>query len=201
MSNICTLADVKQRLAIEGKNEYDDMISRIILGVESKFDSETGRRLVAPAEAAAEYYTGCGAYLQLTSYPVVEIVSVKESYSYDFDNEVALTANDHYRSVKGGKNGVLFRVGSRWLGIEDGIEIVHRSGYCAADAIPGANEHALPDDLREAAIEQACFIFKRRDDIGLASVGFEGGSMQKFSAMNLLPFVKDVLNNYERPPL
>jgi len=59
----------------------------------------------------------------------------------------------------------------------------------------------MPADLREAAIEQATFLWKRKDDIGLSAVGFEGGSVSKFSAVELLPMVRQILDNYRRPQL
>jgi len=100
-----------------------------------------------------------------------------------------------------GAEGIIYSIYSNWFGGPDCIEIIYRGGYCAAGQTPGDGETAMPADLREAAIEQASFIFKRKDDIGLAGVGFEGGSISKFSAMKLLPLVEDVLKKYRRPQI
>lgn len=88
-----------------------------------------------------------------------------------------------------------------WFEVPDSIQVIYKGGYCSAGQTPGTGEFALPADLREAAIEQASFFFKRRDDLGLAGVSFEGGSISKFSAMDLLPMVKKVLDNYKKPGL
>lgn len=198
---ICTLADVKDRLGIT-KTDHDITINRIISGLEAIFNSHTKRKLLVNAADVTEYYTGLSCYLQLARFPIVSITSIKIAYDYNFDSVDALTANTDYRLVNGGKNGILYRVYSTWPEIvEDAIQVIYRGGYCSAGQSPGAGEIALPADLREAAIEQASFIFKRKDDIGLSSVGFDGGSINKFSAIDLLPMVKKVLDTYRRPSL
>lgn len=202
VARICTLADVKDRLGkISADTDNDSTFNRIISGLEAIFNGYTNRSLIVNAADVTEYFTGLGAYLQLSRYPIVSITSVKVTYDYDFDSVDALTANADYRQVRQGKNGILYRVHSAWPQTEDAIQIIYRGGFCAAGQTPGEGEFAMPADLREAAIEQATFLFKRRDDIGLSGVGFEGGSISKFSAIDLLPMVKKVLDNYRRPSL
>jgi hypothetical protein len=195
---LCTLADIKTRLGDLG-TEYDAMLTRMIASFAAIADAHTGRTLIAPAAAVTEYYTGCGAYLQLKSYPLVAVTSIKEAFDYDFTNASALVLNTDYRPLDGGLRGVLFRLPYLdWCDYPDAIEVKHRSGYCAAGVTPSTGETALPDDLREAAIEQVSFIFKRRDDIGLSSNSMQGGSINVFSSMDLLPLVKAILDKYRR---
>ena len=78
------------------------------------------------------------------------------------------------------------------------IRVVYKGGYVAPADTVDTGETALPDDLREAAIEQSQFIFKRRNDIGLTSVSTNGMSISKYSAMDLLPNVKKILERYRR---
>lgn len=197
---ICTLADVKDRLGISD-TESDAAINRIISSLEAIFDGRTKRKLLVNAADVTEYYAGLGTLLQLARYPLVSITSVKIAYDYDFDSADALTADSGYRKITGGKNGILYRINLNWPEKHDAIQVIYRGGYCSAAQSPGAGEIALPADLREAAIEQASFIFKRKDDIGLSGIGFEGGSINKFSAIDLLPMVKKVLDTYRRPSL
>ncbi len=197
---ICTLADVKDRLGLTD-TDHDTTIARVITGLESLFNSFTQRTLLVTAADITEYYSAEGPYLQIDRYPIVSITSIKETLDYAFDSATALTVNTDYRLVKTGKNGVIYRMHIPWQSAADGVQVVYRAGYCPAGQSPSAGEFAMPADLREAAIEQASFIFKRRDDIGLASVGFEGGSLQKFSAIKLLPMVEQVLKSYRRPRL
>lgn len=197
---VCTLADVKDRLGIDD-TDHDSVLSRIIAGLESMFDSFCGRNLVLPGAAVTEYYSPCGSYLRLRRYPVVSITSIKESTLYDFDSAEALTADTDYRILNGGKNGIVLRLLGDWFSLADNVQAVYRGGYAAAGASLGAGETALPDDIREAAIEQACFLFKRRDDLGLAGVSFEGGSITKYAPVDLLPLVKHALDQYRTPSL
>ena len=198
VGRICTLADVKDRLG-DTDTENDGTINRIILGIESLFESFTQRKLLVNAADVTEYFTGCGRRLQLNRFPVVSITSVVESWDYDFGNADALTVNTDYRIV--GENGILYRVVTGWLAIEESVRVIYRGGYCAAGQTPGEGEFQMPADLREAAIEQVSFLFKRKDDLGLAGVSFEGGSISKFSAIKLLPLVQETLSRYRKPSL
>lgn len=194
---ICTLADVKDRLG-ETTTGYDVTIAQIIAGIEAIFNNYTQRTIIAPASDVTEYYTGLGRQSQTKNYPIISITSITEASIYDFDSQTALVADSGYRLLDSGKKGIIYRMYQNWLSIEDSIRIVYRAGYAAAGAALSEGETALPADIREAAIEQACFIFKRRDDIGLSAVSFQGGDISKFSAMDLLPMVKRVLDNCRR---
>lgn len=194
--SLCILQDLKDRLGIT-KTEHDDVLNAIITGFTARADTFCGRSLFAPAADITEYYTGQSKYLQLKQYPVISITSIIESWDYGF-NEDALTSDTDYRLINSGKKGILSRLYTRWLAMDDSIQVIYLAGFIAAGETPQAGETALPGDLREAAIQQCTFIFKRRDDIGLSGVSFDGGGFQKFSAMKLLPDVADVLTAYRR---
>ena len=195
---LCTLDDVKSRLGMTTADN-DVLFCRIIAGVEAVFNKHTMRTLVAPAFDVTEYYTGQGPYLQLNNYPIISITSIKEALDYDFASATALIANSEYRMVSGGKNGILYKLFNiPWYGVTDTVEAKYRGGFCAAGITPGTGEFAMPDDLREAAILQSTLVFKRKDDIGLSSVGAQGGSASKFADMELLPMVKEILKDYIR---
>ncbi len=195
LGRICTLADVKDRLGISA-TEDDSLINRIITGLESIFNNYTQRKLVLNAVDETIYWTGRGKRLILPRYPIVNITSIKESWNYDFDNANTLTVNTNYRVLA--NDGILYRMDAAWNNCEDGIEIKYRGGYVAAGQTPDIGETVMPADLREAAILQTSFIYKRRMDIGLSAQGFMGGSINKFSEINLLPIVKDALENNKR---
>ena len=195
---ICTLSDVKDRLGLSG-TDHDQAIERIISGLAAIFEGYAHRILLVNAAETTEYYTGLGTRLQLKRYPVVSIASVRQAYDYDFDSADALDADTDYRLITA--NGILYRINAFWPEVEQGIQVIYRGGYCSAGQTPGEGEFAMPADLREAAIEQSCFLFKRRDDIGLSGVSAEGGSISKFSPMDLLPMVKKILDSYRRPML
>ena len=199
VGRICTLADVKERLAISDNPDYDLMLTRIIRNLEAVFNGFTHRKLILNSADETVYLTGGEKRIILPRYPIVAITSIKQATDYDFASADALTANDAYRAIN--ERGIIYRVGTVWLTVEDGIQVIYRGGYVAAGQTPGTGETAIPDDLREAAIEQTSFIFKRRDDIGLSGVGYDGGSISKFSAMKLLPLVEETLKHYRRSSL
>ena len=161
VARICTLADVKDRLGLSN-TDNDSTINRIITGIEAIFNSFTIRQLIQNSADVTEYYTGCGSRVVLTRYPIISLTSIKQAVDYDFDSANALTENTDYRLVRSGKNGIIYRMYSNWYGIEDSIQVIYRGGYCAAGQVPGAGEHALPADLREAAIEQVSFTIDRK---------------------------------------
>ena len=161
---ICTLADLKERLGLTD-TDHDITLGRINTGIEGVFNSFTNRQIVMPAADVTEYYTACGPQLQLKRYPIISITSIKQAVNYDFASATALTANTDYRLINGGAEGIIYSIYSNWFGGPDCIEIIYRGGYCAAGQTPGTGETAMPADLREAAIEQSSFLFKRKDDI------------------------------------
>jgi len=195
---LCTLANVKDRLGIND-TDHDTNLVTIIDNLLSVFENHCLRKLILNAADVTEYYTGCGRYIQLDRYPIVSVTSIKQALDYDFDNATALTANTDYRQVREGKNGILYRMHQDWYNTEDCIQVIYTGGYCSAGQTPGSGEHALPEDLVEAAILQSSFIFKRRNDIGLASVSFEGGAISKSEPVRLLPMVKDILKDFKKP--
>jgi len=195
VGRICTLADVKDRLGIS-TTEDDTLINRIITGLESIFDNYTMRKLLLNAIDETVYWTGQGQRIILPRFPIVSITSIKECWNYDFNNATALTANTDYRLLA--NSGIVYRISSAWNNCEDGVEIKYRGGYVSAGQTPAAGETAMPADISEAAIEQASFIYKRRMNIGLLSQSSNGGSISSFSAMDLLPLVKDTLDRHKR---
>lgn len=197
IARVCTLNDVKDRLGLDD-TDYDQMINTIILGVGGIFDGYTNRMLIAPATDYTERVTGYGYMLRVKQYPIITITSIKEAWNYEFDDAEELTNPDDYIIANDGLTGVLMRRIGIWPILPETIQIVYRGGYCAAGVAPGSGEYALPADIREAAILQASFIFKRKDDIGLSSVSAEGGSISKFQAIKLLPQVQEILNKYRR---
>ena len=202
IGKLAALADIKDRLGIAATDtDNDQTIGRIITGITSIFEQHCRRPLVITAADVTEYLSGLGTRLQLNRYPVASITSLKIAIDYNFDDVTALVADTEYRLLTGGSTGILYRRGLTWPMIDDSIQVVYRGGYCPAGQTAGEGETALPADLREAAIEQSCFIFKRKDDIGLTSVSFDGGSIAKSSPMQLLPMVETILNRYRKPSL
>lgn len=198
---LCTINDIKTRLG-EGGTAFDDLLTQIAAGFTARADQFCSRGLLVTAADVTEYYAGSSQMIQLRRYPVVSIASIKECLDYNFDDAAPLLADTDYRLIGPGADnrGILMRMYGCWLGGFDGVQVVYSGGFCAAGVTPEENsgEHLLPDDLREAAIQQCSFLFKRKDDIGLSGVSFQGGSFSKFESLKLLPEVAAVLDSYRR---
>jgi hypothetical protein len=200
MDSLCTLDDCKTRRGLTN-TDSDTLLARIIMGVHSAFESYCRRPLLLSAAAVTEYYTGQGRHLQLARYPIAAITSIKEAADFNFTAATALVADEDYRVISSGTKGVLRSMLGSWDPNPDAIQVVYRGGFVAAGDAAGTGETALPDDLREAAIEQAVFLFQRKDDMGLVAVSGVGGSINKQVDMNLLPQVRQILDNYRKPSL
>jgi hypothetical protein len=197
---LCTLSDIRLRLGLpESNTENDALFTQLISSITSIFESYTGRDLILNVNDVTEYLEGGSPWIRLKRYPVVSITSIKESLDFDFASADSLVVNDDYRLRP--LTGLVLRQGPDWIGGIDAVEVKYKGGYCAAGVTPQAGEFGLPADLREAAISQAVFFFKRKDDIGLSGVSFEGGSFNKLANYELLPLVKQTLDQYKRTTL
>jgi hypothetical protein len=194
---LCLIADIKTRLGLTG-TEHDTLLAALVAAFSRRADVFTARVLQDTGANVTEYHQGGCQYLQLERYPVVSITTIKESWDFDWTAATALVADTDYRLLAGGRTGLLLRLYADWIDQPDGIQVVYRGGFAEPDAVLTAGQTALPPDLREAAIEQCSLIFKRRDDIGLSGITFEGGGFQKFSAIDLLPNVEKTLLSYRR---
>src|SRR5207249_3865919 len=85
------------------------------------------------------------------------------------------------------------------LGAEREIaRVTYAGGYVLPGTIPIGNQTALPDELEAACIEQTTYWYQRRNQLGLTSISGEGGSIQQFSSLDLLPHIRAILKAYER---
>lgn len=193
----CLRNDVKVRAGMEiGDTSQDQIIDDIIRGIANLFENYCNRIFILNTSDATEYYDGGVNVIIVKRYPIVSITSVTESTDYDWDNETALTANDGYRSTN--DKGIIHRLASDFYCGRDIVRIVYTGGYVAPGCDVGSGETALPDDLREAAIKQARYELKRKDDLGLSAVSAMGTNITKYAEDDLLPIVKRTLNHYRR---
>lgn len=198
LGRLCLLQDVRERVGTETATTTNDTaINDIIRGVSAIFDEYCLRTFILNSTDATEYFDGGDNVIIVHRFPIVSVTSLTESPegTYDWDNETALTENTHFRVIK--TAGMIKRiVGAVFMPGVETIRLVYKGGYTAAGVTPGTGETALPNDIREAAIEQSQFTLKRRDDIGLTATSGQGLSITKFSPMDLLPMVRKILNKY-----
>jgi len=191
----CTTAQVKTRLEISGASA-DTVLGQIVTGVTSMLEAHCMRKLARPAAAVTEYSHGGAKVIWLEHFPAISVTSIKEALHHDHAGEDALTANEDY--VLHDARGALQRIGNNWLEGLDAVQVVYLGGYTDPGDTPGDGEIAMPDAVVEAAIQQCCFVYQRRRELGLTSVGVSGGSVSAYARDKLLPGVKELLAPYRR---
>jgi hypothetical protein len=97
---------------------------------------------------------------------------------------------------------VAYRYGA-WPYGPKALKVTYTGGYDVffeGEGSPPEGYNPPPDDLEMAARTQAAYDFRRRKDIGLESVSFPDGSIQKVNSGEFLPSVKAVLDRYRIRP-
>ena len=204
---LATLAQFKTRYAIAGTAE-DTLITQVLTGVTAQLVVAAGRVYdgrpclergsLTVLLDVPEPYTRA---LWLPAWPVVSITSVKEALYGDFASASALVENTDYQLRRG--TGRLSRIGF-WLVGEQTVQMICVAGYTppseylAEGYTQGAGEVLLPDDILEAALQQAGFVHSRRDQLGLTATSVQGGSVSAYAQDKLLPGVAETMGRYAR---
>ncbi len=76
--------------------------------------------------------------------------------------------------------------------------ITYTGGYVLPGTTPAAGQTPLPEDIEQAAVEQAASWFQNRDKLGLTRNWPHEGTYQQFLNLELLPDVKSALRPYIR---
>lgn len=182
--NLTTLDQVKALLETQ-ETQWDDLIKELISAVSARAAAYCNRDF--EQKERVEYHDGGGQYLYLKGLPVVSIASIHGSDTWVWD-EGALIPGDHYQLFGAGLLAYRFGV---WPYGPRALKVVYTGGYAP---------EAVPDDLEMAVRTQVAYDFRRRKDIGLESVSFPDGSIQKMSSGEFLSMVKQVLDRYRIRP-
>jgi len=182
--NLTTLSQVKALLELV-ETDWDGLLEEIIAAVSERAGTYCNRDF--EQKERVEYHDGGGRYLYLKGLPVVEIASIHGSDTWEWDEGSLVTA-DNYQLLNAGM--VAYRFGAWPYGLQ-ALKVTYTGGYA---------EDAVPADLQMAVRTQAAYDFKRRKDIGLESVSFPDGSIQKVSSGEFLSMVKQVLDRYRIKP-
>jgi len=181
---LTTLAAVKALLE-QTETDWDSLITEIIGAVSARCAAYCNRDF--ESKSRVEYHDGGGQYLYLKNLPVASIASIYGSYTWEWASGDLIDAGDYVLHSSG---MVGYRYGA-WPYGPKTLKVTYTAGYAAI---------AVPDDLEMAARSQVAYDFGRRKDIGLESVSFPDGSIQKVNSGEFLPSVKAVLNRYRIRP-
>jgi len=185
------LSTVKQRLGLAESDVIDDaLLTSFLAAVSARFERECNR--VFGLTETDEEFAGDETQLVLKVYPIISIT--KFDLKQNETDGWVLQANVDYIIRRGcvislrsplGSSGDQGRV--TWIG-----------GYVLPGDLPQPGQTVLPADVESAAVEQVAYWYQNRNRLGLVSISAEGGAIQQFAQLDLLPNVKPTLRKYER---
>ena len=183
--DLTTLTKVKALLELT-ETDWNALVNELIGSVSERCASYCNRDF--ENKSRVEYHDGGGRYLYLKGLPVVgSITSIYGSDTWEWASGDLIDADEYYLLPAG---MVGYRYGAWPYGLK-ALKVTYTGGYAA---------NGVPDDLEMAARTQVAYDFNRRKDVGLESVSFPDGSIQKVSSGEFLPSVKAVLNRYRIRP-
>lgn len=190
--NLAQLSSIKTRLGLEQTDTDDDAIlGGMLAHCSARFERECNRTFERQ-EDCTEEFEGHSSELRPSRYPV-ESVGGFHLKSNETDGFQELSGVSYLLRRK-----CVISL-PQPLGSEDQVlQVTYTGGYVLPGTEPEDGQTALPDDIREACVEQVVYWYQRKNQLGLTSVSGEGGSIQNFSSLDLLPHVKAVLKKHER---
>jgi hypothetical protein len=184
---LVSLATVKELLEISAETRFDTLLTSLIEGISKQFETYLNRKL--KKEARTKYFdTGLSVY-SLEAYPV----DLTQSFIITL-NDVSVTINDDFYLDE--DIGLIEFIGGTGTSWPRGLKVVYTGGYTETTEVL-----AVPDDLKHACKEQVAFEFRRRKDLGLASVSMPDGSISVHQPAEWLSNVEETLKSYRRIPL
>jgi len=194
--DLTTLTWVKALLE-QPEDDWDGLITDLIGAVSQRCASYCNRDFTR--RERLEYHDGGGLYLYLKGLPVASIDSIYGSDTWEWDTGNLIPAGD-FKLLLAGMVG--YRYGT-WPYGHKALKVTYTGGYDAffeGEGSPPEGYNPPPGDLEMAARTQVAYDFRRRKDIGLESVSFPDGSIQKVNSGEFLPSVKAVLDRYRIRP-
>src|SRR5258706_6301078 len=190
------LPPVKSRLALT-VTDYDAILTSAIKAVSARFDKETHRTLSRTTTATHEF-DATDTEILPRCYPV-ESVTKFELKSNETDGWSEQTGVQYLIrrqcviSLCAPLNSQPSTLNSPAL-----ARVTLTGGYVLPGTTPAAGQTALPDDLKQAAVEQVAYWFRNRDKSGLVRSSPHDGTYEGFPQLDVLLEVRAVLRKYEK---
>ena len=189
---LCTLEQVKNHFGFGDDAKDEEQIELLIAAAQSLFERYCGRMF--DEATFTEYWNGDGTdLLFVKNYPIISITSIHDDtgdhtygastlldptgYAIINDNHVQLYSTLFNKSV-------------------NNVQIIYVAGYSdeTGDHVP------IPEELRQACIQQVGWIFKRGKghQYGINTKTLDDGSIGFIETSALLPSVRETLRLYRR---
>jgi hypothetical protein len=189
------LKTIKVRLEIDNADTTDDAIlSAALVGISQRAVNESNRAFDYQA-AATFVFRGDDLDIRVDRYPLISVAGF-ETKSNEADGWQAVTGADVPDFLIGPAGNIIEL--SEQLGSSRQVARVTFAGGYSLPGTTNTGVPALPDDLEQSVIEQVCYWYQRRAQLGVTSMSGDGGSVSFFSKLDLLPGVQAVIKRYER---
>lgn len=192
---LVSLDAVKEFLEIPDETKFDTLLEGLIDGISQQIETFLNRKL--KEDTYTQYFPSGGKVFSLDAYPVDEaqplVVTVWDA-TRDKDDDFFLDPD----------TGLIEFIYDTGTPRPRKVKVVYTGGYTEHSGEPTDPELGVlevPDDLKHACKLQIAFEFRRRKDLGLASVSMPDGSISVHQPADLLPNVKKILESYRRIPL
>jgi hypothetical protein len=186
------LATLKARLAIDESDvQSDSVLTNTLLALGRRFDNLCNRVFARTVGATYEFSADDLEIIPLL-YPI-ESVTRFETKEDEASGWVEHT--DVGYLIRGTDIITLASPLGDWRQL---ARITYTGGYVLPGATPSAGQTPLPEDIEQAAVEQAASWFQNRDKLGLTRSWPHEGTYQQFLDLELLPEVKAALRPYIR---
>lgn len=177
----------------EDDTQFDALLTGLLKGVSSRFEGDCHRGLSRQV-SVVEILDGGRNAISVFRYPIETITEVVESRFGDWENGYILTENQNFTANK--KNGILYRENFRWCVGKQSVRVTYTGGFVLPGDTVGAGQIALPDDIQYAVLEQCRYLWLRRKELGMESVGMGSGTWTLANKDPWLPSVGAVIRRY-----
>ena len=178
---LCSLDEVKNFLGMTGSIQLDDdLIEDLCDRVTEIFTSQC-QRDTFKVKSYTDYYDGeSSEYLFVNHLPLISIASINNDSDWVWGSDTLLS-NTSYRIVDG-KYIVLN--GDKFVKSNQSIKVVYTAGY-----------ETIPNDLKQAAIEETARKYRHRKDFDVISKTLSDGTAD-YAPPGLLKSTLSVLSFY-----
>jgi hypothetical protein len=187
---LAQLTTVKSRLGITDSTD-DTLLTGLIQQASAVFDQYCNRTL-ARAVGATHQFRGDETEISLKSYPIETATSfhlkTREADGWQLLEDVDYVV----------RNDCVLSLDAPLGSSRDQGRVTYTGGYVLPGTSPGSGQTALPKDVENACVEQACAWYRARNRGGISSVSGAGTSITQDAGLSLLELVKGTLNFYRR---
>ena len=180
-TDLCSLEEIIEYGKLSDKNEQDNDYIENTINRMSKYFATMCNRDQFLAKSYTEYYDGNGdVFLFPLVRPIISVISIHDSSDWTWNSDSLISSSDY--AIQNSNWIVMkddvFSMGNR------NIRLIYRAGYAS-----------IPDDLKQACIEEVLRRFRRRSDFDVTAKTIEDGTVT-YTEKDLLAQTRRVLNKY-----